>query len=165
YLARIRAYDDANASLNAIVRLNPAARRDAEALDRERRERGARGPMHGLPVLVKGNDGVAGLATSAGTVALAGWVPERDADIVARLREAGAIVLGMTNMHELAHGITTIASVGGQTRNPYDPDRNPGGSSGGTGAAIAASFAAIGWGSDTCGSIRIPAAHQSLFGL
>ena len=165
YLARIRAYDHEGVALNAIVRLNPSARADAEALDRERRASGARGPLHGIPVLVKDNYEVAGLATSAGSIALAGWVPPRDAAVVERLRAAGAVILGMTNMHELAHGITTITSIGGQTLNPYDPARNPGGSSGGTGAAIAASFAALGWGSDTCGSIRIPAAHQNLFGL
>ena len=81
-----------------------------------------------------------------------------------RLREAGAILLGKTNMHELARGITTVSSIAGQTRNPYDPTRNPGGSSGGTGAAVAASFAAVGMGSDTCGSIRIPSAHHALIG-
>lgn len=165
YLARIAAYDHAGPALNAIVRLNPAARADAEALDRERAERGPRGPLHGVPVLIKDNYEVAGLGASAGTFALAGWIPPRDAEIVIRLRAAGAIILGQTNMQELAHGITNISSVAGQTLNPYDPTRNPGGSSGGTGAAIAASFAAVGWGSDTCGSIRIPAAHNNLFGL
>ena len=89
----------------------------------------------------------------------------RDAFQVKRLRDAGAIIIGKTNLHELASGITTISSAGGQTRNPYDPSRTPGGSSGGTGAAVAASFAAAGMGSDTCGSIRIPAANNNLFGL
>jgi Asp-tRNA(Asn)/Glu-tRNA(Gln) amidotransferase A subunit family amidase len=91
--------------------------------------------------------------------------PPDDAFVVKKLREAGAVILGKANLHELAAGITTISSLGGQTRNPYDPQRCPGGSSGGTGAAIAASFAAVGWGSDTCGSIRIPAAFASLYGL
>jgi Asp-tRNA(Asn)/Glu-tRNA(Gln) amidotransferase A subunit family amidase len=91
--------------------------------------------------------------------------PARDAFQVARLREAGAIIIGKTNLHELAAGILTVSSLGGQTRNPYDPTRNPGGSSGGTGAAVAASFAAAGMGTDTCGSIRIPAAHNNLVGL
>jgi amidase len=165
YLARIAAYDRAGPALNAIIRLNPAARADAAASDRERGERGSRGPLHGIPVLVKDNYEVAGLTTSNGSIAFAGWIPRADAAVVRSLREAGAIILGITNMHELASGITTITSIGGQTRNPYDPARNPGGSSGGTGAAIAASFAALGWGSDTCGSIRIPASHQNLFGL
>jgi amidase len=165
YLARIAAYDKDGPALNAVIRLDPSARAQAAALDAERARRGPRGPLHGIPILVKDNYEVAGLTTSNGSIAFAAWVPERDAYVVRRLREAGAVILGMTNMHELASGITTIASVGGQTRNPYDPARNPGGSSGGTGAAIAASFAAIGWGSDTCGSIRIPASHQNLFGL
>ena len=85
--------------------------------------------------------------------------------MVKRLREAGAVIVGKTNLHELAAGITSVSSLGGQTRNPYDPSRNPGGSSGGTGAAVAASFAAAGMGSDTCGSIRIPSANNNLVGL
>ncbi len=85
--------------------------------------------------------------------------------MVRKLRQAGAVVIGKTNLHELAYGITSISSMGGQTRNPYDPTRNPGGSSGGTGAAVAANFAAAGMGTDTCGSIRIPSAHNNLFGL
>jgi len=165
YLARIAAYDKVGPKLNAIVRLNPEALSDADALDRERESNGPRGPLHGIPILLKDNYEVAGLVTSNGSLAFAGWIPSTDAFVVRRLREAGAVILGMTNMHEFARGITTISSVGGQTRNPYDPSRNPGGSSGGTAAAIAASFAALGWGSDTCGSIRYPASHQSLFGL
>src|SRR6185437_13789962 len=85
--------------------------------------------------------------------------------MVKRLRDAGAVIVGKTNLHELAAGITSISSLGGQTRNPYDPARNPGGSSGGTGAAVAANFAAAGMGSDTCGSIRIPSGHNNLVGL
>lgn len=165
YLARIAAYDKVGPKLNAIVRLNPEALSDADVLDRERESNGPRGPLHGIPILLKDNYEVAGLVTSNGSLAFAGWIPSTDAFVVRRLREAGAVILGMTNMHEFARGITTISSVGGQTRNPYDPSRNPGGSSGGTAAAIAASFAALGWGSDTCGSIRYPASHQSLFGL
>jgi Asp-tRNA(Asn)/Glu-tRNA(Gln) amidotransferase A subunit family amidase len=165
YLARISAYDRAGPRLNAVIRLNPNALADAERLDAERATRGARGPLHGIPVLMKDNYDTFDMPTSAGTLTLAGLVPPDDAFQVRRLREAGAVILGKTNMHELAYGITTIASLGGQTLNPYDPTRNPGGSSGGTGAAIAASFAAVGWGSDTCGSIRIPASHNNLVGL
>lgn len=165
YLARIRAYDQDGPCLNAIIRLNPRAGIEAEALDLERREAGPRGPLHGIPILLKDNYDVEGMATSAGSLGLATLVPPDDAFQVRTLRAAGAIILGKTNLHELAAGITTISSLGGQTRNPYDPARNPGGSSGGTGAAIAASFAAVGWGTDTSGSIRIPAAHQALFGL
>jgi Asp-tRNA(Asn)/Glu-tRNA(Gln) amidotransferase A subunit family amidase len=165
YLARIHAYDGAGPRLNTLIRLNPDALAEAEAMDRERAERGARGPLHGIPVIVKDNYDVRGLPTSAGTLALAASLPADDAFQVRKLREAGAIILGKANMHELAYGITTIASLGGQTLNPYDLRRNPGGSSGGTGAAIAASFGAVGWGSDTCGSIRIPASHNNLVGL
>ena len=165
YLARIAAYDASGPQLNAMIRLNPAARSDAAALDAERRRGRVRGPLHGIPIILKDNYDVAGLATSGGSLALATNVPTTDAFVVRKLREAGAVVLGQTNMHELAAGITTISSLGGQTRNPYDPRRCPGGSSGGTGVAIAASFAAVGWGSDTCGSIRIPSAYNSLFGL
>jgi len=165
YLARIEAYDRDGARLNAVIRLNPAARTEAARLDAERAARGARGPLHGIPILLKDNFDTADLPTTASTLGLAAHVPPDDAFQVRKLREAGAIILGKTNLHELASGIVTISSLGGATRNPYDPARNPGGSSGGTGAAIAASFAAIGWGSDTCGSIRIPAAHQNLFGL
>jgi Asp-tRNA(Asn)/Glu-tRNA(Gln) amidotransferase A subunit family amidase len=165
YLARIRAYDTSGPTLNAIIRLNPRARADAAALDAERKGGKVRGPLHGIPVLLKDNYGTRDLPTSAGSIALATLQPSSDAFQVRRLREAGAVILGKTNMHELASGITTISSLGGQTCNPYDPDRAPGGSSGGSGAAVAASFAAIAWGSDTCGSIRIPSAVQNLFGL
>lgn len=165
YLARIAAYDQAGPRLNAIVRLNPRAHEEADALDRERAAGRLRGPLHGIPVLVKDNYDTADMPTSAGTLALATLRPTEDAFQVKRLREAGAVILGKTTLHELASGITTISSLTGQTRNPYDLMRNPGGSSGGTGAAVAASFAAAGMGSDTCGSIRIPAAHQNLVGL
>lgn len=165
YLARIAAYDQAGPSLNAIVLLNPKALDDADALDRERAARGPRGPLHGIPILVKDNYDTAGMPTSGGALGLAVLQPTTDAFQVQRLRAAGAIILGKTTMHELAAGITTISSLTAQTRNPYDLMRVPGGSSGGTGAAVAASFAAAGMGSDTCGSIRIPAANQNLVGL
>jgi amidase len=165
YFARIAAYDRQGPSLNAIVVLNPRALEEADILDRERQEKGPRGPLHGIPILVKDNYETIDMPTAAGTLALATFHPKRDAFLVKRLRDAGTIVLGKTNMHELASGITSISSNAGQTRNPYDLARNPGGSSGGTGAAIAASFAAAGMGSDTCGSIRIPAAHNNLVGL
>lgn len=165
YLARIAAYDQAGPQLNAIIRVNPRALTDAARLDAERKAGKLRGPLHGIPVIVKDNYDTGDLPTSAGSLALANSRPARDGFVVRRLRDAGAIVLAKANMHELAAGITNISSLGGQTRNPYDPARCPGGSSGGTGAAIAASFAAVGWGSDTCGSIRIPSAFGSLFGL
>lgn len=165
YLARIQAYDRAGPRLNAMIRLNPRARQEAAVLDQERVRSGPRGPLHGIPIILKDNYDTADLPTTGASLALAGLLPPDDAFVVRKLREAGAIILGKANMHELAAGITTISSLGGQTRNPYDPRRCPGGSSGGTGAAIAASFAAVGWGTDTCGSIRIPASFGSLYGL
>jgi Asp-tRNA(Asn)/Glu-tRNA(Gln) amidotransferase A subunit family amidase len=165
YLARIRAYDHAGPSLNAIIRVNAKARAEAAALDAERRAGHVRGPLHGIPIVIKDNYDTGDMPTSAGSLAMATSQPAADGFVVRQLRAAGAIVLAKTNLHELAAGITSISSLGGQTRNPYDPARCPGGSSGGTGAAIAASFAAVGWGSDTCGSIRIPSAFGALFGL
>ena len=165
YLARIDAYDQRGPALNAIIAVNPRAREAADALDAERAKGTVRGPLHGIPVLVKDNYETVEMPTSAGSIALAGFHPARDAFLVRRLKDAGAVILGKTNMHELAAGITTTGSRFGQTRNPYDLDRNPGGSSGGTGAAVAANFAAGGMGSDTCGSIRNPASHNNLVGL
>ena len=165
YLARIAAYDQRGPELNTMIRLNPNARADAQRLDAERRQVRVRGPLHGIPIILKDNFDTADMPTSGGSLALANHQTPADAFVVRKLREAGAVILGKSNMHELAAGITTISSLGGQTRNPYDPRRCPGGSSGGTGAAIAASFAAVGWGSDTCGSIRIPSAFGSLAGL
>lgn len=165
YLARIQAYDQAGPRLNSMVTINPRAREDAEALDRERADGKSRGPLHGIPVLIKDNYDTADMPTSGGALGLATLQPARDAFQVKKLRDAGAVILGKTTMHELAAGITTISSLTGQTRNPYDLFRVPGGSSGGTGAAIGASFAAAGMGSDTCGSIRIPAANQNMVGL
>jgi Asp-tRNA(Asn)/Glu-tRNA(Gln) amidotransferase A subunit family amidase len=165
YLARIDAYDQRGPRLNAMVVINPNAFAEADRLDAERAAGQVRGPLHGVPVVVKDNYDTADMPTTAGVIGLATSVPPDDAYQVQRLRAAGAVILGKTNMHELARGITTVSSIKGQTRNPYDPTRNPGGSSGGTGASIAASFAAVGMGSDTCGSIRIPSAHHALVGL
>ncbi len=165
YLARIRAYDQAGPRLNAIVAVNPKALEQADALDKERARKKLRGPLHGIPVVVKDNYETLDMPTSAGTLALATYRSAADSYAVKRLKAAGAIIIGKTAMHELAAGTTTVSSVTGFTRNPYDPARSPGGSSGGTGAAIGASFAAAGMGSDTCGSIRIPAAYQNLVGL
>ncbi len=165
YLERIEAFDRGGPALNSLVYVNPRALEDADALDRERRERGPRGPLHGIPIILKDNYDTRDMPTTASSVALSGFIPKDDGYQVRKLREAGAVFIGKSNLHELARGITTISSLGGQTLNPYDPARNPGGSSGGTGAAVAANFAAVGMGSDTCGSIRIPAANNNLFGL
>jgi Asp-tRNA(Asn)/Glu-tRNA(Gln) amidotransferase A subunit family amidase len=165
YLARIEAFDKQGPAINAVIALNPNALAEARALDRERRRRKLRGPLHGIPVLLKDNYDTVDMPTTAASVSLATSVPPDDGYLVRRLREAGAVFIGKTNMHEFAFGITNISSLGGQTLNPYDLTRNPGGSSGGTGAAITANFAVVGMGSDTCGSIRIPSSHNSLVGL
>ena len=165
YLARIEAFDRAGPMLNAVAVINPDAQQIADALDHERAEQGPRGPLHGIPVIVKDNYETIGMATTAGSVLLEGFQPDSDALQVSRLRAAGAIIIGKANMHEWAYGITTVGSAFGATRNPYATQRNPGGSSGGTAAAVAANFATAGMGSDTCGSIRIPAAHNNLVGL
>jgi amidase len=165
YLARIEAYDQRGPTLNAISVTNDNALTEADARDTERRAGRSRGLLDGIPVIVKDNYDTADMQTAAGSRSLAGWRPQDDAYLVARLHEAGAIIIAKSNMHEFAYGITTVGSLFGATRNPYAPDRNPGGSSGGTGAAIAANFAAVGMGSDTCGSIRIPSSHNSLVGI
>jgi amidase len=165
YLARIDAYDQAGPRLNAVLHVNPNAAADAAALDAERRTQGARGPLHGIPVLLKDNFDTRDMPTTGGCLALSNVVPREDAFQVARLRRAGAVLLGKVNLHELALGLTTVSSVAGQTLNPYDLRRAPGGSSGGSGVAAAASFAAFTMGTDTSGSIRIPSAHNSLVGL
>ena len=165
YLARIRKYDQDGPHINAFISLNPKALETADALDAERKSKGPRSSLHGIPIVVKDNYVTEGMPTTGGSKALAGFESGRDAFMVKKLRDAGVVIIGKTNLHELAYGITTISSMGGQTRNPYDPTRNPGGSSGGTGAAVAASFAAAGMGTDTCGSIRIPSANNNLVGL
>ncbi len=168
YLRRIAAYDHADADrpgINAVLTVNPRARAVALRRDLERRRGHVRGPLHGIPVVVKDNMDTADLPTTSGSRALRGLRAPDDATQVRRLRDAGAIVLAKTNLDEYALNIRTTSSLGGQTRNPYDRGHYPGGSSGGTGAAVAAAFAPVGMGSDTCGSLRIPAAHNNLVGL
>ncbi len=170
YLARIATLDKAGPTLNSIIELNPAAVADAERLDDERAAGKVRGPMHGIPVLLKDNIDAAGLVNSAGSLALADNRPAEDAFLVARLREAGAVILGKTNLSEWANFRSTRSSSGwssrgGQTKNPYVLDRNPCGSSAGTGTSIAASLAAVGVGTETDGSILCPAAVAGLVGL
>ncbi len=165
YLARIDAYDRKGPRINSVIALNPKARQEAAALDRERVTKGPRGPLHGIPLVIKDNFDLAGLPTTAGSLAFATLYPADDAFQVRKLREAGAVILAKTNLQELASGYVTVGSMGGQTKNPYDLARNPGGSSGGTGAAVAANLSAAGMGTDTCGSIRTPASHNALVGL
>jgi amidase len=170
YLDRIAIVDDGGPQLNAVIEVNPSALKDADALDAERKAGKVRGPLHGIPVLLKDNIDVAGLVNSAGSLAMATHKPRQDAFIVTRLREAGAVILGKTNLSEWANFRSTRSSSGwssrgGQTKNPYVLDRNPCGSSAGTGSAIAASLAMVGVGTETDGSIICPAAVSGLVGL
>jgi Asp-tRNA(Asn)/Glu-tRNA(Gln) amidotransferase A subunit family amidase len=165
HLARISAYDDAGPALNALISINPHAREEAAALDAERAESGPRGPLHGIPVVVKDNIATAEMPTTAGSPVLADFRPARDAFQVRKLREAGAIILAKTNLPEFASSWETWSPVGGQTLNPYDTSRSPGGSSGGTAVAVTADFAVAGLGTDTCGSNRLPAGLNTLYSL
>jgi Asp-tRNA(Asn)/Glu-tRNA(Gln) amidotransferase A subunit family amidase len=164
HLARIDAYDRKGPSLRAVLTVNPRAVSRAQELDRAGNN-APRGPLHCIPILLKDNFDTADMPTTGGSVTLAKSVPPDDAFVVKRLRAAGAVILGKTNLTELALTGTTVSSFGGQTLNPYDLTRTPGGSSGGTGAAIAASFAVLGTGSDTGQSIRSPASAASLVGV
>ena len=170
YLDRIASVDKAGPTLNAVIELNPGALKEADAMDAERKAGKVRGPMHGIPVLLKDNIDAVGMANSAGSLALADNRPTKDAFIVARLRAAGAVILGKTNLSEWANfrssrSTSGWSSRGGQTRNAYVLDRNPCGSSAGTGTAIAASLASIGVGTETDGSIICPASVNGLVGL
>ncbi len=166
YLKRIDAYDKKGPSLRSIIAVNPKARDEADSLDRQLAETGKiQGPLYGIPVMLKDNVNTFDMATTAGSVSLEGYIPDEDAFITKRLRNAGAIILAKTNLHEFAIWGETISSMLGQTVNPYDLTRTPGGSSGGTGAAIAANIGIIGIGTDTINSIRSPASACSLAGI
>ncbi|MDQ3517675.1 MAG: amidase [Gemmatimonadota bacterium] len=171
YLARIEEIDKRGPAINSVIEVNPDALSIADALDQERKSRGPRGPLHGIPVLLKDNiDTADRMMTSAGSLALAGSAPPRDAFIAQRLREAGAVILGKTNLSEWANFRSTKSTSGwsgrgGQTRNPYALDRNPCGSSSGSGASISANLAAIAVGTETDGSIICPATTCGLVGI
>jgi len=165
YLARIAAYDDAGPKLNAFILVNPKARDEAAALDAERAASGPRGPLHGIPVVIKDNIDTVDMPTTGGSLALEGFVPDQDAFQVRKLREAGAIIIGKTNLFEFAQGWSTLSSLGGQTLSPYNLAHDPGGSSGGSAVAVTANFAVAGFGTDSCGSVRYPAVLNDLYGL
>ncbi|KIL37636.1 hypothetical protein SD71_03295 [Cohnella kolymensis] len=166
YLDRIEKYDDHGPSLKAIITVNPKALETADSLDKERAEKGPRGPLHGIPIIVKDNYDTFDLPTTAGSASLAGSIPPDDAFQVKKLREAGAIVLAKSNMAEFAFSpYETVSSIEGTTRNPYALDRVPAGSSGGTAASVAANLGAAGLGTDTGNSIRGPSSHNSLVGI
>ncbi len=169
YLERMRSLD--GKTVNAVIQLNPEGLALAAALDRERKAKGPRSPLHGVPVLIKDNiDTADQMWTTAGSLALNGSIAAQDSYVAARLRAAGAVILGKTNLSEWAnfrstHSVSGWSGRGGQTRMPYALDRNPSGSSSGTGAAIAANFAAVGVGTETDGSIVSPASINCLVGI
>src|SRR5580658_6898600 len=170
YLARIDAIDRHGPAVNAVIEINPDALKIAAELDRERQAKGPRSPLHGVPVLVKDNIDTAGMHTSAGSLALLDATAPRDAPLVARLRAAGAVLLGKTNLSEWAnfrgqHSTSGWSARGGQTKNPYALDRNPSGSSSGSGAAVAASLCAAAVGTETDGSVVSPASINGLVGI
>ncbi len=162
-LARIKTYDP---GLSAMLRLNPDAMEDARALDAERaRMGGTRGKLHGIPVVLKDNIDMEGLPTSSGNRAMANAMPLRDAPQVAKLRAAGAVIVGKANLSEFSFEIRSRSSLGGDVRNPFNRAVTAGGSSGGSAAAVSAGFAVAALGTDTGGSIRVPAAYNGLVGL
>jgi len=166
YLARIDAYDRQGPTLRAILTVNPQALATAAQMDQRYRElKGKVGPLHCIPVVLKDNFNTADMPTSGGNVSMKTSQPAADAFVVDRMRKAGALILAKSNLQEFARGGVSVSSLGGQVLNPYDLGRNPGGSSGGTGASIAANFAVLGTGSDTGQSIRSPASANSLVGI
>jgi len=167
YLKRIDLYDKNGPAINAIVLVNPDARKEAAELDRRFAQSGLTGPLHCVPMIVKDNFETRGLRTTNGALAFASYIPAEDAFLVKRVREAGALVLAKSNMAEWAFSpYETVSSiVPGYTKNPYALDRVTAGSSGGTAAAVAASFGLAGLGTDTGNSIRGPSSHQALAGI
>jgi amidase len=171
YLARIEEIDKRGPVVNSVIEVNPDALAIADGLDKERKERGARGPLHGIPVLIKDNiDTADRMHTSAGSLALMGSRPARDSFVAQKLREAGAVILGKTNLSEWAnirssHSTSGWSGRGGLTKNPYALDRNPCGSSSGSGAAVAANLCALAVGTETDGSVVCPASANGLVGI
>lgn len=165
YLKRIEAYDKKGPRLNAVMTINPRAIEIAREMDAERKTKGRRGPLHGIPVVAKDNIDTADMATTGGNEMFAGSRPAMDATVIEKLRAAGAIIIAKTNMDEMAQSVRGFSTVGGQILNPYNLAKNPGGSSGGTGVAVAAAFATVGLGTETGVSVRSPAANSALIGV
>ncbi len=165
YIRRISAYDRKGPSLNAVILVSPNAVKEAEGHDRTIKERGPVGPLHGIPVLLKDNVETGDMVTTSGSLSLKDYMPDGDAFLTKRLKAAGAIILAKANMHEFAVWGESVSSILGQVLNPYDLTRTPGGSSGGTGAGMAANFAAVGIGTDTINSIRSPSSACSCVGI
>lgn len=183
YLARVTAYDKQGPAINAVITLNPKALDEARALDAERKAGKIRGPLHGIPIVLKDNIDTFDLPTTAGSQLLEGSIPPMDAYVTKKLREAGAVIVAKVNLSEWAGSGGSVSgtldpeiikagtvpngfsSMGGQTHNPHDLTRGPSGSSGGTGASIAAAFAQFGLGTDTGGSVRGPSSANGIVGL
>jgi Asp-tRNA(Asn)/Glu-tRNA(Gln) amidotransferase A subunit family amidase len=165
YLDRIKAYDQQGPALNAMLYVNPKVLEQADAMDKALKRGATLKPLQCIPLVLKDVYDTADMPTTGGSLALKGMQPVKDAFTVTRFRESGALILGKTNLHELALAGVTVSSLGGQTKNPYELTRTPGGSSGGTGVALAANFATVGTGSDTVNSIRSPASANSLVGI
>jgi amidase len=163
YLDRIAAYDQSGPKINSIITVNENALAEAAALDRAREQSGLRGPLHGIPVVLKDNINTLDMPTTNGSAILRGVIPPNDATLTRALREAGAIILGKAAMGEFASG--SYNSVSGQTINPYNFKRDTGGSSSGSAAAIASNFAVLGVGTDTSTSVRGPSAFNGIVGL
>lgn len=165
YLARIEAYDRQGPNINCVISLNPDALEQARALDRERAISGPRSPLHGIPVVFKDNIDTVDMPTTGGSFVLAGSMTPDDSTLVRRLREAGAIIFAKVNLDDFATMGSGYSSIGGQTRNPLNPEYTPAGSSGGSGACVAAWFAPLSLGTDTGGSLRSPSSVGGLVGL
>jgi Asp-tRNA(Asn)/Glu-tRNA(Gln) amidotransferase A subunit family amidase len=164
-LKRIEAYDKAGPRLNAVLQVHPRALELARELDGERRTKGKRSPLHGIPIAVKDTVDVKDIPSAGGNLALANTFPAHDATVVRRLREAGALIFLKTNLDEFNLGAEGLSSLGGQVLNPYDLTRNPGGSSAGTGVAVNVGFAVAGIATETGASIRSPASNNSVVGV
>ena len=164
-LARIEAFDKQGPRLNAVITINSRAVELARTMDEERRSKGLRSPLHGIPIAIKDNIDTDDLPTTGGSTVFAGNAPARDARVVERLRAAGAIIFLKTNLDELAMSSAGISSLGGQTLNPFNLAHSPGGSSGGTAVAVSAGFAPVGLGTETGLSIRGPASNSAIVGI
>lgn len=165
YLKRIEAYDENGPKLNAVLEIHPRALAIARELDEERRASGRRSPLHGIPIAIKDTVDVKDIPSAGGNILLAGTFPAHDATVVARLREAGAIIFFKANLDEFNLGAEGLSSLGGQVLNPYDSTRNPGGSSAGPGVAVNVGFATLAVATETGASIRSPASNNSLVGI
>ena len=165
YLKRIEEFDQKGPALNAVILVNPRALEIADEMDAALKTKGLVGPLHGIPLLLKDNVDTGDMDTTGGSLSLKGFRPDDDAFITRKLKEAGALILAKVNLHEFAVWGESVSSILGQTLNPYDLTRTPGGSSGGTGAGLAANYGVVGIGTDTINSIRSPASACGLVGI